>query len=148
MRAARLLCGVVMAGMTAGAVAQPVSPAQREALNGAERWLAVVDQQRYANAWAMAAEPFKATVTREAWRDGIPKLRGEYGRVVLRKADKVGYVGEAPDPSDAAAQSKPGARIAILFATKFAGSKKSATEEVTMILEDDGLWRVAGYYIK
>jgi len=95
----------------------------------------------------MASEPFKTSVTREDWREGIRKLRHEYGRVVLRKAEKIGYVGAAPDPNNPSTDGKPGARIAILFDTKFAGNKK-ATEEATMVLEDDGLWRIAGYFIK
>jgi hypothetical protein len=133
--------------VTFAAAAQSMPPMQREALNGAERWLVPVDTERYANAWAMASDQFKSTVSREDWRVGIGKIRKDYGRVVLRKPEKIGFVGDAPSPDDPPAQSKPGMRIAIHFDTKFAGSKK-ATEEVTMVLEDDGMWRVAGYYIK
>ena len=42
---------------------------------------------------------------------------------------------------------KPGMKIAIHFDTTFAGKKK-ATEEVTMLLESDGIWRPVGYYIQ
>jgi hypothetical protein len=147
MKAVRFLVGAVLVGAAFAAGAQSMSAPQREALNGAERWLIPVDNERYADAWAMAAEPFKSSVTREDWRVGIRKLRKEYGRVVIRKAGKVAYVGSAPDPNDPATQTKPGMRIAMLFDTKFAGNKQ-ATEEVTMVLEDDGIWRVAGYYIK
>ena len=40
-----------------------------------------------------------------------------------------------------------GTEVAIMFDTTFAGSKQ-AQEEITMVLEKDGIWRVAGYYIK
>jgi ribosomal protein S17E len=34
-----------------------------------------------------------------------------------------------------------------MFDATFAGNKQ-AQEEVTMVLEKDGVWRVAGYYIR
>ena len=45
------------------------------------------------------------------------------------------------------APSKVGTEVAILFESTFAG-KKQAQEEMNMVLEKDGIWRVAGYYIK
>jgi uncharacterized protein DUF4019 len=127
--------------------AQSVTPEQRQALDAAERWLAPLDAQRYADAWAMAAESFKASVGRQEFRDGIRNIRKDYGKVIARKAEKMGFVGEAPNPNDAATGPKQGTQVAILFETKFAG-KKQATEELSMVLEKDGLWRVAGYYIR
>jgi uncharacterized protein YneR len=119
---------------------------QRAALNAAERWLVPVDNERYADAWAMASETFKTTIPREQWRDGIRKIRHDYGRVVLRKGDSIAFIGDKPDPMQPGA-TKPGMKVAILFDTKFAGSKQ-AVEELTLVLEDDSVWRVASYYIK
>jgi hypothetical protein len=128
-----------MAGWAGVAVAA-MSPEERQALNAAERWLVPVDAGNSANAYAMTAADFKATVTREQWRDGMRDLRKPYGRVVLRKAEKLAYT--TPDPKGA-----PGEKIVILFGTKFVASK-TAEEEVTLVRENDGLWRVTGYYIR
>jgi hypothetical protein len=95
----------------------------------------------------MASDKFKAQVSRQAWRDGIGKIRKDYGKVVARSGEKMAFKGNAPAPDQPDAQAAPGTEVAILFETKFAGNKK-ASEEVTMVLEKDGIWRAAGYYIK
>ena len=136
---------VLLMALSVGGQAQAITPEQRKALNAAERWLVIVDAERYANAWAMAAESLKASVPQQEFRDGIGKIRKDYGRVVLRKSEKIGFVGETPEPDDPSGAAKEGMQIAILFDTKFAGNKR-ATEEV--MLEKDGLWRVAGYNIR
>ncbi|MFO1313504.1 MAG: DUF4019 domain-containing protein [Burkholderiales bacterium] len=137
----------LFAAFVGSACAQTMMPAQREALNAAERWLVPVDAQRYGDAWAMAAETFKAKVPRDGFRDGIAKIRKEYGKVENRVGERMAFRGEVPAPDQADAQAKPGAEVSILFDTTFAGSRK-AQEEITMVLEKDGVWRVAGYYIK
>ena len=139
---ALLLLGV----LAAAAHAQPVTPDQRAAIGAAERWLARVDAQRYADAWTMGSESFRKEVDRKRWNDGIRDLRREYGRVASRKAEKAAFVGSAPDAGDAAG-AQAGAEMSILFATRFAGGRQ-ATEELIMVLEQDGLWRVAGYHIQ
>ena len=145
-RLARVV-GVVMLAFAGATAAQSMMPAQREALNAAERWLVPVDSERYGDAWTMAAESFKTQVPRQTFRDGIAKIRKDYGKVVSRSGEKMAFKGEVPAPDQPDAQTKPGTEVAILFETKFAGNK-SAQEEVTMVLEKDGIWRTAGYYIK
>ena len=140
------IASLLVAG-TAGVAAQTMMPAQREALNAAERWLVPVDAERYADAWAMASESFKAKVGREEWRDGIRAIRKDYGRVVTRQGEKMAFVGEAPKADDPGGPGKVGMQVAILFDTKFVRDRQ-ATEEIMMVLEKDGLWRVAGYHIR
>jgi hypothetical protein len=93
----------------------------------------------------MGAASLKATVGRNEFRDGMRDLRKEYGRVVLRKAEKMAYLGAPPSPEDGG--TKEGAQVSILFDTKFVRNRQ-ATEELVMELEKDGLWRVAGYFIR
>jgi hypothetical protein len=146
-RALMLFAVAFMPTLAGGAAAQSLSPDQRQALDAAERWLVPVDAQRYNDAWAMASAPFKAAVGRDEWRDGIRKIRKDYGKVVARKGERMAYDGEAPGPDYPTAGPKEGMKIGILFDTSFAGNKK-ATEEITMVFEKDGLWRVTGYYIR
>ena len=136
-----------LAFVACAASAQSMMPAQRQALNAAERWLEPVDGGRYADAWAMAAESFKAKVPKEQFRDGIANIRKDYGKLVSRSGEKMAFRGEAPAPDQPDAQTKPGTEVSILFETKFAGNKQ-AQEELTMVFERDGVWRTAGYYIK
>jgi hypothetical protein len=141
------LCAFLIAVVAAAAWAQTMMPAQREALNAAERWLVPVDEQRYGDAWAMAGESFKAKVARQQFRDGIAQLRKDYGRVVKRSGERMAFRGQAPAPDQADAAAKPGTEVGIIFETLFANDRK-ANEEITMVLEKDGIWRVAGYYIR
>ncbi|MFO1317059.1 MAG: DUF4019 domain-containing protein [Burkholderiales bacterium] len=145
-RFALALAVALLGALAPAARAQTMSPDQRAAVDAADRWLDRVDRQRYADAWSMAADAFKKDVERKQWNDGIRGLRSEYGRVVSRKAAKAAFVEGAPEAGDAG-RAKPGAEMSILFETRFA-RRKEATEEMTMVLEQDGLWRVAGYYIR
>ena len=61
-------------------------------------------------------------------------------------APKIAFIG-AEAPTSDGGELKPGATVAILFDTKFAGSKE-ANEEVSVEYEKDGIWRVAGYFIR
>jgi hypothetical protein len=123
-----------------------MSVAERNALNAAEKWLVFVDDGRYAEAWPRAATSFKSKVPRQEWRDGARDLRRPYGRVISRKAEKLAFTGAAAPAADGG-ELKPGATVAIIFDTKFAGNKQ-ANEEVSMEYEKDGIWRVAGYFIR
>ena len=143
----KFILAFVLAACAGVVAAQTMMPAQREALNAAERWLVPVDSQRYGDAWAMASESFKVKVSRDAFQDGIAKIRKDYGKVVKRSGEKMAFRGDVPAPDQGNAQPKVGAEVAILFDATFAGNKQ-AQEEVTMVLEKDGIWRVAGYYIK
>jgi len=143
----KLFAGSLLAALASVVIAQTMMPAQRDALNAAERWLVPVDSQRYGDAWAMASETFKAKVPRDTFRDGIAKIRLDYGKLIKRSGEKMAFRGEAPAPDQADAQTRPGTEVAILFEATFAGNKQ-AQEEVTVVLEKDGVWRVAGYYIR
>ena len=136
------LLALAIVGFAAGAgvAAAAPTPEELQALNAAERWLVPVDAGSSANAYAMAAAEFKSSVTREQWRAGLRDMRKPYGRVVLRKAEKLAYT--TPDP-----KGEPGEKIVILFDTKFVANK-TAQEEVTLVRENDRLWRVTGYFIR
>ena len=140
-----LLAAVLFGTLAAFAHGQGMTPEQRDALNAAERWLVPVDAQRYADAWAMAAASFKGSVDRSKFRDGLRDVRKDYGRVVRRKAEKMGYIDSPPKPEDGG--PKEGAQISIMFETTFVRDRK-ANEEMVMELEKDGIWRVAGSFIR
>ncbi len=135
-----LAVALALAGFAAGPATAAMAPEEMQAVNAAERWLVPVDAGRSADAYAMASASFKATVSREQWRDGVREMRKPFGRVVQRKAEKLAYTTQNP-------KGEPGEKVVILFDTRFVANKV-ATEEVSLVREDDGLWRVAGYYIR
>ncbi len=123
------------------------TPDEQDAINAAEQWLVPVDAGKAADAWAMASASFKSTVGREVWRSGLADLRKPFGRVESRKAGNLAHLGDAPADKDRPRGSTVGSRITILFETHFAGDKTVA-EEVMLEREKDGVWRVAGYFIR
>ncbi len=126
------------------AQAQSMSPEQRAALDAAERWLVPVDAGRYGDAYSMAADEFRKGVTREQWLAGIGGIRRDFGKLDKRTAEKMGFVGEPPKPDTPLAA---GAKVVILFRGAFA-RKPQVEEEMTMVYEKDGIWRMASYYIR
>ena len=143
MRARRIfVLALAMVGFAGGfgVAMAAMSPEELQALGAAERWLVPVDAGRSANAYAMAAAEFKSSVSRDEWGAGMRDLRKPFGRVVLRKAEKLAYT--TPDP-----KGEPGEKIVILFDTRF-GANRKAEEEVTLVREKDRIWRVTGNYIR
>ena len=66
-------------------------------------------------------------------------VRRPIGDVVSRELRDLSYMTELPGATD-------GQYVVIQFDTVFE-NKQAAIETVTSMLEDNGNWRVAGYYI-
>jgi hypothetical protein len=62
------------------------------------------------------------------------------GKLINRQIKSKTYAKQLPGAPD-------GQYVVIQFASSFENTK-TATETVTPMLEEDGLWRVPGYYIK
>jgi DNA-binding CsgD family transcriptional regulator len=101
----------------------------------AQDWLALVDQGRWQDSWAATAGSFRSLNTSQVWASLSQKVRVPLGAVqsrVLLSQDSV------PAP--------PHGVEVLKFRTSFA-NKPNAVETVSLA-EEDGRWRVVGYYIK
>ena len=103
-------------------------------------WLALVDHGKYAESWEGAAEYFKNAVTLQQWQQSMVAFRKPLGGVVSRKLKSMNYTSTLPGAPD-------GEYVVIQYDTSFE-NKRSAAETITPMLDKDGKWRVAGYYIK
>ena len=110
------------------------------AIVAAEQWLALVDAANYATNWQTAAEYFKGAVTQEQWQQALQAGRTPLGKTISRGLITKTYQTTLPGAPD-------GQYLVIQYQTSFE-HKKSALETVTAMLDKDGEWRVAGYYIK
>jgi hypothetical protein len=110
------------------------------ALRAAQAWLAVVDSGKYDESWDAAAGYFKTAVAKTQWRQAMAGARRPLGKVLSRKLRGKTIATELPGAPD-------GHYVVIQFTTTFA-NKRAAVETVTPMLENDGGWRVAGYFIK
>ncbi|HYV46655.1 MAG TPA: DUF4019 domain-containing protein [Myxococcaceae bacterium] len=128
--------------LSSSALAQ--AKGQAEAEKGAEAsagaWLKLVDGEKYGESWAEAASLFKGAVTKDAWKQQVKAVRGPLGRVISRKLKSKSYTEKAPGAPD-------GKYVIIQYDTKYE-HKAESVETLTSMLDADGTWRTAGYFIR
>jgi hypothetical protein len=128
---------LIFSGITASAAN---SKKELAALSAAEKWLAIVDNEEYAESWKETAELFKNAVQAQQWEQSMQGVRKPLGKLISRKAKTKTYRTSLPGAPD-------GEYVIIQFETSFE-NKKDAVETVTPMMGKDGVWRVSGYYIK
>jgi hypothetical protein len=137
----RIVCAVALGLIVAavsGVAAEPGK--EKTAVSAAEKWLSLVDEGKYGGSWKEAAEYFRNAVKQEQWEQSAQAVRKPLGKLLSRKVKSTAYNTSLPGAPD-------GEYVVIEFSTSFE-NKKSAIETVTPMMDKDGKWRVAGYYIK
>lgn len=123
-----------------GATATGSETQEIAALRAARAWLAIVDAGNYEESWKTVAGYFRNAVSKEQWRQAMEGIRRPLGNALTREIMGKTFVTELPGAPD-------GQYVVIQFNTSFE-NKRNAVETVTPMLEDDGSWLVAGYFIK
>jgi hypothetical protein len=108
----------------------------KEAVSSAEKWLRMIDEEKYAESWKDAAELFRNAVSQEQWEQSLQTVRKPLGRLLSRTIKSKTYMTSLPGAPD-------GEYVVIEFATSFE-RKKAAVETVTPMKDKDGKWRVSG----
>ena len=135
----RIGFGVALAVLLAVATAQAQSP-EDAAQNSVEPWLALVDSAQYAASWEQAAGGLKKAVAAAQWEQAVMRAREPFGRLLSRKATARTYSTTLPGAPD-------GQYVRLVFDSAFE-RKAAAVETAVMALESDGVWRVAGYFVR
>lgn len=104
------------------------------------QWLAVVDAGDYGASWDETAAFFRQVVEREQWLEQLTTYRTPLGKMLQRGDALAEYATSLPGAPD-------GEYVVMQLQTSFE-NKAQAVETVTAMLDPDGAWRVAGYYIK
>ncbi|MGA2786784.1 MAG: DUF4019 domain-containing protein [Verrucomicrobiota bacterium] len=123
----------------AGYVIVPRSTTNSAAVEPAQAWLREIDSGSYAQSWTDAAAYFQSAITSEKWVGALQQARQPLASLVSRKLKSAQELESLPGAPD-------GRYIIMQFETSFT-NKKSAVETVTFMLEKDGQWRAAGYFI-
>jgi serine/threonine protein kinase len=123
-----------------GYLIAPRSVTNNAAIEPAQAWLRDIDNGNYAQSWTNAAALFQSAVTPEKLAEALQQVRKPLGSLISRKVKSAQETTSLPGVPD-------GRYIVMQFETAFA-NKKSAIETVTFMLEKDGQWRPAGYFIK
>lgn len=113
---------------------------QAAAVKAAEAWLALIDKAEYDKSWDEAAPAFKQKVPRSQWVQQLRSVRGPLGALKSRSLLGAKYTTEIPNAAK-------GEYVIMQFRTSF-DSKENAVETVTPMLDDEGVWRVSGYFIR
>jgi len=106
----------------------------------AETWLTGVDEGKYPESWDQASALFKKAVSKEQWLQAIGTVRAPLGKLISRNLKSSKLTAALPGAPD-------GSYVILEYDASFE-SKKAAIETITPMLDPDGQWRVAGYFIR
>ncbi len=109
-------------------------------IESATNWLSYADQQDFDTTWNNSSEIFQSAVDLNDWRQQLKSARSPLGAVISRRIEAVDALETPPGAPD-------GNYTKLLFDSSFE-KKKTAKETITLIEENDGQWRIAGYFIK
>jgi len=113
---------------------------QKAAMEAAKTWLSLVDEGLYLKSWREGATYFKNAVSQAQWTQSMVAFRKPLGKTLSRNLTSAQYTTTLPGAPD-------GEYVVLQYQTSFE-NKLSAIETVTPMLDEDGSWKVSGYYIK
>lgn len=114
-----------------------------EVAAAARRVVDMVDAQRSAEIWSGASVVARNAVTREAFVSQLKADRDRLGALQSRGEPSVSYVrhgkgGAVPE----------GLYASVTYPTRFANNVQPVRELVSFRLDEDNVWRVAGYSLR
>ena len=111
-----------------------------DATKTAQKFLNQVDEKKYEAAWQNADDLIQTAVTKDQWESTLTLAREPFGEAITRKVKSSDYHTDLPGGPN-------GEYVIIEFETSFK-NKESSIETVTPKKSEDGLWKIAGYYIR
>ncbi len=114
--------------------------AEQAAITSAHNWLGLIDKGDYAASWNQAAGLFKSAVSMEQWQHSLAAVQAPLGKSISRALKSKKYAEELPGAPD-------GKYVVIEYDTSFE-KKKHGTETVVPMMDEDGEWRVSGYFVR
>ena len=132
----RLIFVVTLLGIAGALVAVAATP-EEEASTIGQKWLSLLDDQKYEESWKLAGSTFRDQVKQEQWVGALKRSRQPLGSLVSRAASRVQFASTLT--------GAPDAEYAIIhFATSL--QNKTITERLELVKED-GKWQVFAYAI-
>jgi hypothetical protein len=134
------ICSILVLAFAAPIPSIAADKPEKEAQAAAEQWLALIDAGQFAESWQATASVFQAAVSQPQWKSSLESVRKPLGTLVSRKLKSAKYSKKLPGAPD-------GEYVVLQFTTSFT-NKNGAVETVTPMLDQDGKWKVSGYFIK
>ena len=117
----------------------PSQQISERSLHAAAQFLFLVDTEDYATSWEVTSETLKKMLTQKAWNEQIAELRSFLGPIVERVQSSIAYTNSASDVP-------AGEYVILTFMSEFE-LRERVTETITLMLGDNGQWRVVGYFL-
>ncbi len=131
----------VLAMIVVPMIPKKVDPEKAQAATTAATYfLEQVDAGAYANSWQTSAALLKEKIPQADWVEKLSKARTLSGALVSRQQDDLSYSTSALDSPD-------GEYVLMVFVSKFERAP-SVEETLTVMLDQDNRWRVAGYFMQ
>ena len=134
------ICSILVLAFAAPIPSHAADKPEKEAQAAAEQWLALIDAGQFAESWQATASVFQAAVSQPQWKSSLESVRKPLGTLVSRKLKSAKYSKKLPGAPD-------GEYVVVQFTSSFT-NKNGAVETVTPMLDQDGKWKVSGYFIK
>lgn len=112
----------------------------RVAEAAADSWLELVDRSKFEDTWLQASSLFQAAISRVDWGRALGAARTPLKELVSRHLESAEFYETLPGAPD-------GNYVVLTFNSSFE-KKAAAVETVTVMKDEDGSWRVSGYFIK
>ena len=113
----------------------PAAAPENETILAARQWLALVDAHDWAASWAATGQQFRELNTKEKFAETAESVQPKLGATLSRTFQSQEFV---PAP--------PSGYEMVKFHTKFA--EKPDTVETIALRQEEGKWRVVGYWLK
>jgi hypothetical protein len=131
---------VIAGGRYEGGSMQDNRSSERDAVAAAQDWLELIDEGDSSESYNKAASLFKSAISLEQWQNSLAAAQVSLGRPLSRSFKSSRYAEELPGAPD-------GKYYIIEYDTAFE-RKRNGTETVIPMLDEDGVWRVSGYFVK
>jgi len=133
----RLIFLITVTGIAAALIAVAATPEEEASAIG-QKWLALLDDQKYEESWTQASAMFRSEVTQERWLAALKQSRAPLGSVDSRTTARVDFTKSL--------RGAPDGDYAIIHYTTGFKNKTGVTERLTLVKED-GKWQAAAYAI-
>ena len=119
--------------------AQDHTAKQEAAKQSAQSWLALMDRGDYGASWQEASPFLQSKISKTDWETALKQARAPLGVAGSRTLLVAEFQTDLPNA--------PKGAYVIQYKTEFVG-KGPFVETITPMLDNDGKWRVSGYFIK
>jgi hypothetical protein len=117
----------------------PNDAAIAASVKASDAWLPIIDAGKYGESYDGFCVVAKMVLTEDKWVKTNEQVRAPLGKLVSRALKSKQYLSGLPNGTQ-------GQFVILQYETEYANL--NATETVTTMLDKDGQWRIAGYYIR